>query len=200
MKRLCSFSVFPLLHLRQLCANATGRERACRGARRIPSGAERSSRPAIRFGATRAGGAGLEQRRAARAGNPELNQRLSEQRASSVKNALVQYGVPPERIVTRGMGEAFPVASTAHAKRAPAQPADGDHRTRRGAHRGRPVGCAGSHRSHRRRSRSGSSAASPDTHTSSSASTSGGKPASFRSGTRAPGGRPHLFFRAGSLE
>jgi outer membrane protein OmpA-like peptidoglycan-associated protein len=38
-------------------------------------------------------------------GNPELNQRLSEARAASVKNALVKrYGIPESRLETQGMG------------------------------------------------------------------------------------------------
>jgi outer membrane protein OmpA-like peptidoglycan-associated protein len=41
------------------------------------------------------------------------NQRLSEQRAEAVRDALVADGVAPERIVSRGLGEAFPIASNA---------------------------------------------------------------------------------------
>ena len=38
-------------------------------------------------------------------GNPELNQRLSEARATSVKNALVsRYGIPESRLTIQGMG------------------------------------------------------------------------------------------------
>lgn len=38
-------------------------------------------------------------------GNPELNQKLSEARAASVKNALVKrYGIPESRLETQGMG------------------------------------------------------------------------------------------------
>ena len=38
-------------------------------------------------------------------GNPELNQKLSEARAASVKNALVsRYGIPESRLTTQGMG------------------------------------------------------------------------------------------------
>jgi outer membrane protein OmpA-like peptidoglycan-associated protein len=44
-------------------------------------------------------------------GSEELNQRLSEQRAEAVRQALVQAGVPVYRITTRGYGEAMPIAS-----------------------------------------------------------------------------------------
>ena len=38
-------------------------------------------------------------------GNPELNQKLSESRAASVKHALVsRYGIPESRLTTQGMG------------------------------------------------------------------------------------------------
>jgi outer membrane protein OmpA-like peptidoglycan-associated protein len=44
-------------------------------------------------------------------GSDELNQKLSEQRAEAVRQALVQAGVPVYRISTRGYGEAMPVAT-----------------------------------------------------------------------------------------
>lgn len=44
-------------------------------------------------------------------GNDEYNQGLSEQRAASVKNALVKRGVANERIVTIGYGKKHPLAS-----------------------------------------------------------------------------------------
>jgi outer membrane protein OmpA-like peptidoglycan-associated protein len=45
-------------------------------------------------------------------GSDSFNQRLSEQRANSVRNALVNdMGVRSDRVSTRGYGEQFPVAS-----------------------------------------------------------------------------------------
>jgi len=44
-------------------------------------------------------------------GSVELNQALSERRAEAVRQALVSYGISPQRIVTRGLGPALPVAS-----------------------------------------------------------------------------------------
>jgi outer membrane protein OmpA-like peptidoglycan-associated protein len=44
-------------------------------------------------------------------GTPQANQRLSERRASAVRQALVQAGVDAGRIVARGLGAAYPVAS-----------------------------------------------------------------------------------------
>jgi outer membrane protein OmpA-like peptidoglycan-associated protein len=44
-------------------------------------------------------------------GNSEFNLQLSARRAESVKNWLVQQGIDPERLVTRGYGEQFPLAS-----------------------------------------------------------------------------------------
>ena len=46
-------------------------------------------------------------------GDAAYNQRLSEQRAASVGNYLIQRGVLPARIVTAGQGEMQPVASNA---------------------------------------------------------------------------------------
>jgi len=43
-------------------------------------------------------------------GKPEYNQRLSERRADSVRDLLVQYGVPASRLSIRGYGESNPVA------------------------------------------------------------------------------------------
>jgi outer membrane protein OmpA-like peptidoglycan-associated protein len=43
-------------------------------------------------------------------GSDEFNQKLSENRAGSVKATLVGAGISPDRIVTQGLGEAFPVA------------------------------------------------------------------------------------------
>lgn len=44
-------------------------------------------------------------------GTDEYNQGLSERRAASVKDYLVDQGVPAERIETMGMGESQPVAT-----------------------------------------------------------------------------------------
>lgn len=44
-------------------------------------------------------------------GSAAHNQQLSERRAASVARALTSMGVPPERVATRGYGEAYPVAS-----------------------------------------------------------------------------------------
>lgn len=44
-------------------------------------------------------------------GSEEYNQQLSEDRARSVKQALVDQGVAPERVEVTGFGEAYPVAS-----------------------------------------------------------------------------------------
>jgi OmpA-OmpF porin, OOP family len=44
-------------------------------------------------------------------GGDEYNQKLSEQRASSVRSALIDYEVPPARITVKGYGKRFPVAS-----------------------------------------------------------------------------------------
>jgi OmpA-OmpF porin, OOP family len=44
-------------------------------------------------------------------GGDEYNVTLSEQRANSVRSALIDYEVPPERITIKGYGKKFPVAS-----------------------------------------------------------------------------------------
>lgn len=43
-------------------------------------------------------------------GGDDLNRRLSERRAQAVRNALVLAGVDAERIVARGLGNAYPLA------------------------------------------------------------------------------------------
>jgi outer membrane protein OmpA-like peptidoglycan-associated protein len=48
-------------------------------------------------------------------GSPDTNRRLSEERADAVRDALVTSGIPADRIVTRGLGEGYPVASNATA-------------------------------------------------------------------------------------
>jgi outer membrane protein OmpA-like peptidoglycan-associated protein len=44
------------------------------------------------------------------AGSDETNLSLSERRANAVRNALVERGLPPQRIATLGFGEARPIA------------------------------------------------------------------------------------------
>jgi outer membrane protein OmpA-like peptidoglycan-associated protein len=44
-------------------------------------------------------------------GNPGYNQDLSERRANAVRLALIDQGIDPARIVARGYGEEYPVAS-----------------------------------------------------------------------------------------
>jgi outer membrane protein OmpA-like peptidoglycan-associated protein len=46
-------------------------------------------------------------------GNDAYNEALSQHRADSVRNALVNMGVDPDRVATRGFGESLPVASNA---------------------------------------------------------------------------------------
>jgi outer membrane protein OmpA-like peptidoglycan-associated protein len=43
-------------------------------------------------------------------GHADYNQQLSQQRAEAVKNALMDRGISPDRIIARGLGESFPVA------------------------------------------------------------------------------------------
>lgn len=56
-------------------------------------------------------------------GSVEYNQRLSERRAEAVRNALMAKGVDSSRLMTRGYGVAFPVASN--------ETAEGRQRNRR---------------------------------------------------------------------
>jgi outer membrane protein OmpA-like peptidoglycan-associated protein len=44
-------------------------------------------------------------------GTAEHNQALSERRAGSVREALLNLGVPAERVSMRGYGQAYPVAA-----------------------------------------------------------------------------------------
>ena len=44
-------------------------------------------------------------------GSDEYNERLSESRAGSVREALIRRGVAADRVTARGLGEAFPVAT-----------------------------------------------------------------------------------------
>ncbi|WP_142847816.1 OmpA family protein [Telmatospirillum sp. J64-1] len=44
-------------------------------------------------------------------GSSELNQRLSQERAEAVRQYLITAGIQPDRIVARGLGQDFPIAS-----------------------------------------------------------------------------------------
>ena len=44
-------------------------------------------------------------------GSDALNDRLSENRANSVKNYLIQHGIPANKISTKGYGKRKPIAS-----------------------------------------------------------------------------------------
>lgn len=46
-------------------------------------------------------------------GSDRHNLRLSEQRAQAVRDYLVARGIAPQRLIARGFGEAYPVASNA---------------------------------------------------------------------------------------
>jgi OOP family OmpA-OmpF porin len=52
-------------------------------------------------------------------GSPAYNQALSERRASAVREALVQRGVPSSQIATRGLGESQPLIATGDGVREP---------------------------------------------------------------------------------
>lgn len=43
-------------------------------------------------------------------GSDSYNQQLSERRANSVANILINHGIIPERLVVRGLGETYPIA------------------------------------------------------------------------------------------
>ena len=55
-------------------------------------------------------------------GDPRVNQRLSEERAASVKDALERRHVDGDRLVTRGFGETHPIAPNDIARRPPEEP------------------------------------------------------------------------------
>jgi OOP family OmpA-OmpF porin len=42
-------------------------------------------------------------------GDEAFNLKLSEQRAASVKNKLIELGISPDRLSTKGFGESLPV-------------------------------------------------------------------------------------------
>jgi len=46
-------------------------------------------------------------------GSDERNLKLSEERARAVRNYLIERGIAPDRLIARGYGEAYPVASNA---------------------------------------------------------------------------------------
>jgi outer membrane protein OmpA-like peptidoglycan-associated protein len=48
-------------------------------------------------------------------GSSGYNQQLSQARADAVRNYLATKGIPMERMLARGMGEDFPVASNENA-------------------------------------------------------------------------------------
>jgi len=49
-------------------------------------------------------------------GDPALNQRLSEERAATVRGALLNLGIAPDRLAAEGYGERFPVGDNATAE------------------------------------------------------------------------------------
>ncbi|MEW6301145.1 MAG: OmpA family protein, partial [Thermodesulfobacteriota bacterium] len=44
-------------------------------------------------------------------GSADFNLQLSQQRADAVRDFLVSNGIDPDRIITRGYGQGYPVAS-----------------------------------------------------------------------------------------
>ncbi len=46
-------------------------------------------------------------------GSDERNLQLSEERAQAVRDYLIKRGIAPDRLIARGYGEAYPVASNA---------------------------------------------------------------------------------------
>ena len=65
-------------------------------------------------------------------GDELYNQQLSERRAAAVRLALMNEGIDGSRILVRGYGKAFPVASNDIGGRTPAQPASANRRFRDG--------------------------------------------------------------------
>ena len=46
-------------------------------------------------------------------GSRQTNRRLSQARAEAVRNFLINAGISPDRIIARGMGQSYPIASNA---------------------------------------------------------------------------------------
>jgi outer membrane protein OmpA-like peptidoglycan-associated protein len=50
-------------------------------------------------------------------GNPEANLKLSQERATNVRDAIVALGISPDRVTAEGYGEQFPVADNSTPER-----------------------------------------------------------------------------------
>jgi outer membrane protein OmpA-like peptidoglycan-associated protein len=47
------------------------------------------------------------------AGSDEYNLILSRERAQAVRTYLIEHGIAPDRLIAKGYGEAYPIASNA---------------------------------------------------------------------------------------